>query len=125
MNYISLHGGHGSLSDTKRIISQYTNESDSLAPVIDELTLGREFIVFDLRRPKTDPLAIRVRWDTSLRTFMESSKNDSRIITESSKNNLRCRFTSYGQKAIAEAKKNNSLKEFARNFPSPKERNFT
>ncbi|GET04672.1 hypothetical protein GLOIN_2v1874888 [Rhizophagus clarus] len=141
VNYISLHGGHGSLSDTKRIIRQYTNESDSLAPIIDELTLGREFIVFDLRRPKTDPLAIRVRWDTSLRTFMESSlnnaskmitcsskidlrssKNDSRIITDSSKIDLRCRFTSYGQKAIAEAKKNNSLEEFARNFPSPKER---
>ena len=122
VNYISLHGGHGSLSDTKRIIRQYTNESDSLAPIIDELTLSKEFIVFDLRRPKTDPLAIRVRWDTSLRTFIESSKNDSRIITDSSKIDLRCRFTSYGQKAIAEAKKNNLLKEFARNFPSPKER---
>ncbi|GBB92567.1 hypothetical protein RclHR1_20240005 [Rhizophagus clarus] len=138
VNYISLHGGHGSLSDTKRIIRQYTNESDSLAPVIDELTLGKEFIVFDLRCPKTDPLAIRVRWDTSLRTIIESSKNDSRIITDSSKIDLRSskndsrmilelfknnfnQFTFYGQKAIAKAKKNNLLVEFAQNFSSPKE----
>jgi hypothetical protein len=32
------------------------------------------------------------------------------------------KFSSYGQKAIAEAKKNGTLIEFARNFPSPKER---
>ncbi|GBB99186.1 hypothetical protein RclHR1_03440019 [Rhizophagus clarus] len=89
VNYISLHGGYSSLSDTKCIIRQYTNESDSLAPIIDELTLSREFIVFDLRHPKTDPLAIRVRWDTSLKTIMESSKNDSRMITCSSKIDLR------------------------------------
>ncbi|GES90794.1 hypothetical protein RCL_jg14365.t1 [Rhizophagus clarus] len=81
VNYISLYGGHGSLNDIKRIIRQYTNELDSLAPIIDELTLSREFIVFDLRRPKTDPLSIRVQWDTSLRTIIESSNNDSRMIT--------------------------------------------
>jgi hypothetical protein len=52
--------GHGSLTDTKRIIRQYTEESESLAPVIDNLTLQREFIIFDLQRSKTDPLLIRV-----------------------------------------------------------------
>ncbi|GBC00723.1 hypothetical protein RclHR1_39550002 [Rhizophagus clarus] len=52
---------------------------------------------------------------------LRSSKNDSRTILESSKNDL-SQFTSYGQKAIAEAKKNNLLKEFAQNFSSPKER---
>ena len=31
-------------------------------------------------------------------------------------------FRSYGQKAIAEAKKNDSLVEFVKNYPSPKER---
>ncbi|PKK59355.1 hypothetical protein RhiirC2_794942 [Rhizophagus irregularis] len=61
INYISLHGGHGSLTDTKRIICQYTEESESLAPVIDDLTLQREFVVFDLRRSKSDPLLIWVR----------------------------------------------------------------
>ncbi|GBB99797.1 hypothetical protein RclHR1_36360001 [Rhizophagus clarus] len=58
---------------------------------------------------------------------LRSSKNDSRMIINSSKIDLRSskndsnRFTSYGQKAIAEAKKNNLLEEFAQNFPSPKE----
>ncbi|GBC29427.2 hypothetical protein RIR_jg22023.t1 [Rhizophagus irregularis DAOM 181602=DAOM 197198] len=64
VNYISLHGGHGSLTDTKRIIRLYTEESESLAPVIDDLTLQREFVVFDLRRSKSDPLSIR--FDPSL-----------------------------------------------------------
>jgi hypothetical protein len=31
-------------------------------------------------------------------------------------------FSSYGQKAIAEAKKNDGLIEFAKNYPSPRER---
>ncbi|GET66067.1 hypothetical protein RIR_jg20598.t4 [Rhizophagus irregularis DAOM 181602=DAOM 197198] len=76
VNYISLHGGHGSLTDTKRIIRQYTEESESLAPVIDDLTLQREFIVFDLRRSKSDPLSIRVRWDTSLSSITDQSQFD-------------------------------------------------
>jgi hypothetical protein len=98
VNYISLHGGHGSLTDTKRIIQQYTSESESLAPVIDELTLGREFVVFDLRRPKTDPLSIRVRWNTSIRSVIESSYNDPKTILSSSQENLKTesRFSHYG-----------------------------
>jgi hypothetical protein len=48
VNYILLHGGHESLTDTKRIIRQYTKKSESLASVIDNLTLQREFIIFDL-----------------------------------------------------------------------------
>ncbi|GET66514.1 hypothetical protein RIR_jg30859.t4 [Rhizophagus irregularis DAOM 181602=DAOM 197198] len=112
VNYISLHGGHGSLTDTKRIIRQYTEESESLAPVIDDLTLQREFIVFDLRRSKSDPLSIRVRWDTSL----------SSITGQSPLNPVRSKFSPYGQKAVAEAKKSSQLIEFAREYPSPKER---
>src|SRR5205814_6347517 len=38
------------------------------------------------------------------------------------KSKIGSRFSSYGQKAIAEAKKNDSLVEFAKNYPSPKER---
>ncbi|GBC47765.2 hypothetical protein RIR_jg30888.t1 [Rhizophagus irregularis DAOM 181602=DAOM 197198] len=112
VNYISLHGGHRSLTDTKRIIRQYTEESESLAPVIDDLTLQREFIVFDLRRSKSDPLSIRVRWDTSL----------SSITDQSPLNPVRSKFSPYGQKAVAEAKKSSQLIEFAREYPSPKER---
>ncbi|GBB96570.1 hypothetical protein RclHR1_27880002 [Rhizophagus clarus] len=71
----------------------------------------------DLRSSKNDS---RMITDSS-KIDLRSSKNDSRMILESSKNDL-SRFTSYGQKAIAEAKKNNLLEEFAQNFPSPKER---
>ncbi|CAG8778396.1 16659_t:CDS:1, partial [Rhizophagus irregularis] len=138
VNYISLHGGHGSLTDTKRIIRQYTEESESLAPVIDDLTLQREFIVFDLRRSKSDPLSIRVRWDTSLSSITDQSQFDPSSISVQSPfdpslnpvrskfnpslNPVRSKFSSYGQKAVAEAKKSSQLIEFAREYPSPKER---
>lgn len=131
VNYISLHGGYGSLSDTKRIIRLYTEESESLAPVIDDLTLRREFIVFDLRRSKSDPLSIRVRWDTSLKSVIDQSKIDLRSNSDQSKINMESitdqhkinsRFTPYGQKAVAEAKKNGWLLAFAQNFPTPAER---
>ncbi|GET61267.1 hypothetical protein GLOIN_2v1874888 [Rhizophagus irregularis DAOM 181602=DAOM 197198] len=125
VNYISLHGGHGSLTDTKRIIRQYTEESESLAPVIDDLTLQREFIVFDLRRSKSDPLSIRVRWDTSLSSITDQSQFDPSSISVQSPfdpslnpvrskfnpslNPVRSKFSSYGQKAVAEAKKKHLL----------------
>ncbi|CAB4403513.1 unnamed protein product [Rhizophagus irregularis] len=138
VNYISLHGGHGSLTDTKRIIRQYTEESESLAPVIDDLTLQREFVVFDLRKSKSDPLSIRVRWDTSLSSITDQSQFDPSSITVQSQFDpslnpvrsqfnpssitVRSKFSPYGQKAVAEAKKSSQLVEFAREFPSPKER---
>ncbi|GBC50464.2 hypothetical protein GLOIN_2v1874888 [Rhizophagus irregularis DAOM 181602=DAOM 197198] len=127
VNYISLHGGHGSLTDTKRIIRQYTEESESLAPVIDDLTLQREFIVFDLRRSKSDPLSIRVRWDTSLSSITDQSQfnpssNSVQSPFDPSLNPVRSKFSPYGQKAVAEAKKSSQLIEFAREYPSPKER---
>ncbi|GET67232.1 hypothetical protein GLOIN_2v1874888 [Rhizophagus irregularis DAOM 181602=DAOM 197198] len=138
VNYISLHGGHGSLTDTKRIIRQYTEESESLAPVIDDLTLQREFIVFDLRRSKSDPLSIRVRWDTSLSSITDQSQFDPSLISVQSPfnpslnpvrspfnpslNPVRSKFSPYGQKAVAEAKKSSQLIEFAQEYPSPKER---
>ncbi|GBC33479.2 hypothetical protein RIR_jg12842.t1 [Rhizophagus irregularis DAOM 181602=DAOM 197198] len=127
VNYISLHGGHGSLTDTKRIIRQYTEESESLAPVIDDLTLQREFIVFDLRRSKSDPLSIRVRWDTSLSSITDQSQfdpssNSVQSPFDPSLNPVRSKFSPYGQKAVAEAKKSSQLIEFTREYPSPKER---
>ncbi|CAB4410460.1 unnamed protein product [Rhizophagus irregularis] len=149
VNYISLHGGHGSLTDTKRIIRQYTEESESLAPVIDDLTLQREFVVFDLRRSKSDPLSIRVRWDTSLDSISVQSPFDPSLIPvrsqfdpssisvqskfdlslnpvrspfDPSSISVRSKFSPYGQKAVAEAKKSSQLIEFAREYPSPKER---
>ena len=118
-----MHRGAGSLSDIKRIISQYTEHSDILAPVIDDLTLKKEFIVFDLRRSRDDPLSIRVRWDTSLRSILDQSQINPGLINVVSKiEHKSSQFSSYGQKAIAEAKKNDSLVEFAKNYPSPRER---
>ena len=133
VTYISLHRGAGNLLDLKRIISPYTEHFESLAPVIDDLTLKIEFIILDLRRSKDDPLLIRVRWDTSLRSFMDDShtlpafqKQSKPIIesvnTTSASSNRSSKFSHYGQKAIVEAKKNGTLAEFARNMPTPKER---
>ncbi|RHZ63707.1 hypothetical protein Glove_328g42 [Diversispora epigaea] len=146
INYISLHRGDGSLLDIKRIISQYTEHSNSLASVIDDLTLKKEFIVFDLRRSRDDSLSIRVRWDTSLKSIIDhprsnldhprsnldhprsnldqprSNLDQTEINILSSIKNRSSKFSSYGQKAILEAKKNGLLIDFARNIPIPKER---
>ena len=140
VSYISLHRGGGSLADIKRIISQYTEHSESLAPIIDDLTRKREFIVFDLGRSKIDPLSIRVRWDTSIQTILDDpssilddpssilddpssiSDHSSLILDDSSIHLGSSKFSSYGQNILAEAKKDKSLLDFARNMPSPKER---
>ena len=120
-SHISLHRGAGSLPDIKRIISQYTDQSESLAPVIDDLTLKKEFIIFDLRRSKSDPLSIRVRWDTSIRTVLDQSLTDVSNVNQS-QTSVSSKFSLYGQKVIAQAKKDGSLIELAKNMPSPKER---
>ena len=122
--HISLHRGAGSFSDIKRIISQYTDQSqqsENLVPIIDDLTLKKEFIIFDLRRSRSDPLSIRVRWDTSLRSFLDQSLTDAPNVNQS-QTNMISKFSSYGQKVITQAKKDESLIELARNMPNPKER---
>jgi len=122
--HISLHRGAGSLLDIKRIISQYTDQSqqsENLVPIIDDLTLKKEFIIFDLRRSRSDPLSIRVRWDTSLRSFLDQSLTDAPNVNQS-QTNMISKFSSYGQKVITQAKKDESLIELARNMPNPKER---
>ena len=110
VTYISLHRGGGSLSDIKNIISRYTENSDHLASIIDDLTMKQEFIVFDLRRSKNDPLSIRCKWDKPLES--ENSVNIVRSILQS-------KFNIAGQEAISIAKKENRLVEFAKNMPSP------
>src|SRR6266498_432386 len=115
ITYISLHIGGGSLSDIKKIIKQYTEFNDTLAPVIDDLTLKREFIIFDLRRSKLDPLSIRVRWDTPLSSINSESQNDIRTMNVIS---VLSKFSQYGQKVISEAKKNytSNLTELPNNY---------
>ena len=63
LTYIALHGGAGNLRDIKRIISQYTEHTEKIAPIIDNLTRNKDFVVFDLTRSHYDPLSIRHRWD--------------------------------------------------------------
>ena len=133
ITYISLHRGSGSLSDIKRIISQYTEHSDTIAAIIDDFTLKKEFIVFDLRKSKDDPLSIRVRWDTTLRYILDQTKSELRSNLDQSKSELRSvnvvdvsynssKFSNYGLNAIAEAKRNNILVDFSSKLPSPAER---
>ncbi len=131
LTYISLHRGSGNLLDLKRIISPYTEHPENLVPVIDDLTLKKEFIILDLRRSKDDPLSIRVRWDTSLRSILDQSK----MVQESSQSDIKSvnilseqfkleprKFSIYGQNVVAEANRDGLLVEFARNLPNPKER---
>lgn len=66
VTYIVLHTGAGNLRDTKRIVCQYTEHPDKLALLIDNVTRSKDFVVFDLTRSHTDPLAIRHRWDLPL-----------------------------------------------------------
>ncbi|CAH1766640.1 7131_t:CDS:2 [Entrophospora sp. SA101] len=114
--------GGGSISDLKNIISQYTEHSDHLGSIIDDLTSKREFIVFDLRRSKNDPLSIRVRWDKPLEVpdGLKTQISDSssiNIIDELSQS----KFSIAGKEAITQAKKENCIVEFAGNFPLPPE----
>ena len=44
VTYISLHRGAGSLADVKRIVRLYTEHSESLASVIDDLTRKRNLL---------------------------------------------------------------------------------
>ena len=66
LTYIALHKGGASLRDLKRIVSEYTEYSDIVVQKIHKKLQDHEFIVFDLRRSYSDPLAIRHRWDLPL-----------------------------------------------------------
>jgi hypothetical protein len=131
VTYISLHRGAGSLADIKRIISLYTKHSDSIAPIIDDLTRKKEFIVFDHKRPKDDPLSIRVRWDTSISKYSDAlgpaKGHDLRPILDGSSMISDAlgpisKFSLYGQKVLKDAKGNGSLIDIAKNMPAPNNR---
>lgn len=146
VSYISLHRGGGNLYDIKNILTRYRENSDHLASTIDDLTSKQEFIIFDLRRSKTDPLSIRIRWDRPLciqdannsmklddcnnSTKLDDCNNSINIVDTSAEPlvNLKKKFQPLnkfsiaGQEAIAQAKRDGHLVEFARNFPSPIER---
>ena len=131
VTYISLHRGGGNLSDIKNIICRYTEHSDTLAPKIDELTLKREFVVFDIRRSKNDPLSIRIRWDRPLDIPEIRKDSKAELVTQhinvidartSKEFQPLNKFSIAGQEAMAQAKENGRLVEFAGKFPLPSER---
>jgi hypothetical protein len=99
--------------------------------------LKQEFIVFDLRRSRNDPLSIRIRWDRPLHiqdyklddcdhndsiNIVDTRKQNSVELTRLKESRPLNKFSVAGQEAIAQAKRDGHLVEFARNFPSPIER---
>ena len=132
VTYISLHRGAGSLADIKRIVSLYTTEDvDNIASTIDDLTRKKEFIIFDHRRPRDDPLSIRVRWDTSFRTVLDILKKNQDHPASINEHlspvldglaHMKSKFNPYGQKVLKDAKINGTLISIAKNMPSPEER---
>ncbi|CAJ0647108.1 380_t:CDS:1, partial [Entrophospora sp. SA101] len=113
--------------------------SDHLVPIIDDLTMKKEFIVIDTRWSKDDPLSIRHMWDARTEILPKDSKAfnitkeklepkinknlvnivETRISDSSSSQS---KFSIAGQEAISQAKKENRLVKFARNMPSPNKR---
>ncbi|CAG8495451.1 24580_t:CDS:2, partial [Cetraspora pellucida] len=55
-----------SYKDVSKIIHRYTDDVKNALMVINSYLCKNKFIVFDLKRPKDDLLAIRLRFDTSL-----------------------------------------------------------
>ena len=66
LTHITLHKGGASLKDVRRIVSEHTEHAQNVAQKIHRNLMEHEFIVFDLRRSASDPLAIRHRWDLPL-----------------------------------------------------------
>jgi hypothetical protein len=132
ITHISLYRGAGSYPDIQRIINQYTDQSERLVSIIDDLTLKKEFIVFDLMRSRSDPLSIRVRWDTSLKSIIDQSQSSTKLDKDQSRTDSEfvnvlhsqksLRWSVHRQQTISQAKKDKTLIDFARNMSSPKER---
>ncbi|PKB99072.1 hypothetical protein RhiirA5_430325 [Rhizophagus irregularis] len=67
-----LFNGSGSTEDISRIVHQHVEDHIIATKIIKKYLREREFIVFDLTRPESDELAVRVRWDTPLDLTGES-----------------------------------------------------
>ena len=65
-DYLVLFNSGSSYEDVSKIIRRYTDDVKNASMVINSYLRRGEFIVFDLTRPKDDPLAIRLRFDISL-----------------------------------------------------------
>ena len=66
ISHLVMYNGGGSQQDVFKIANRYTDDVKNASMVINSYLRRGEFIVFDLTRPEDDPLAIRLRFDTSL-----------------------------------------------------------
>jgi hypothetical protein len=65
-SHLVVFNSGSSHEDISKIIRRYTDDVKNASMVINNYLRRGEFIVFDLTRPKDDPLAIRLRFDTPL-----------------------------------------------------------
>ena len=66
VTHLCLFNGGSSTEDISRIVRQYVDDPVKSTNIIKNYLRQREFIVFDLTKSETDPLAVRIRWDTPL-----------------------------------------------------------
>ena len=52
-------------------MSEFTDHADIVAQKIHRKLSNKKFVVFDLQRSSSDPLAIRHRWDLPLLDFAD------------------------------------------------------
>ena len=64
--HLVLFNSGSSIQDVFKIVRRYANDVKSAFMIINSYLRKGEFVVFDLTRPEDDPLAIRLRFDTSL-----------------------------------------------------------
>ncbi|GBC01053.1 hypothetical protein RclHR1_40440001 [Rhizophagus clarus] len=65
-SHLVLFNSDSSHEDISKIIRRYTDDVKNASMVINSYLHKGEFVVFDLTRPKDDPFAIRLRFDTPL-----------------------------------------------------------
>jgi hypothetical protein len=66
LTHLVLFNSGSSIQDVSKIVGRYTDDVKGASMVINSYLRKGEFVVFDLTRPEDDPLAIRLRFDTSL-----------------------------------------------------------
>jgi hypothetical protein len=65
-SHLVIFNSGSSYENISKIIKRYTDDVKNASIVINSYLRRDEFIVFDLTRPKDDPLAIRLRFNTPL-----------------------------------------------------------
>src|SRR5437764_14845306 len=64
--HLVVFNSGSSHEDISKIIRRYTDDVKNASMVINSYLRKGKFVIFDLTRPEDDPLAIRLRFNTSL-----------------------------------------------------------